>query len=155
MNAAIRSGVGSARALAGLLAVAGAAHFVAPDTFSALVPRLLPGSGWFWTILSGAVEICLAVGVSRPNTRSATATLAAVFFVLVFPANVQMAIAWSSRPAFEYGIALLRLPLQIPIVWWAWNVRNQASRPAADTARSQLWPIPSTEMGHTSPVSAP
>ena len=37
MNAVIRSGVGSARALAGLLAVAGVAHFVAPDTFASLV----------------------------------------------------------------------------------------------------------------------
>jgi uncharacterized membrane protein len=117
----------SALGLAGVLAVAGVAHFVAPDGFDAIVPRVLPGSRRFWTIVSGAAEVVVAVGVARPATRRVSATGAAVLFVLVFPANVQMAIDWRSRPAPEFAASLLRLPLQIPLVWWAGRVRKQAA----------------------------
>ncbi len=107
--------------LAGLLAVAGVADFVAPDTFDSIVPHVLPGSRRFWTSLSGIAELGLAVGVARPATRRTSATLAAIFFVAVFPANVQMAVDYRSRSASDFALALARLPLQIPLIWWAWR----------------------------------
>jgi uncharacterized membrane protein len=112
--------------LAGVLAVAGVAHFVTPKGFDAIVPHALPGSERFWTVVSGAAELTLAVGVARPKTRRLSATLAALLFVAVFPANVQMAVDWRSRPAPELALAVLRLPLQIPLIWWAWRVRNRS-----------------------------
>lgn len=130
-DGAVRFRDGWALALAGVLVVAGIAHFVVPDDFDAIVPHLLPGSERSWTSLSGVVELVLAVGVAWPRTRRVAATLTAVFFVLVFPANVQMAIDWSSRSGPEFVIALLRLPLQLPLIWWAWHVR-QRSGPEPD-----------------------
>lgn len=115
--------------LAALLAVAGVAHFVASDGFDAIVPHLLPGAPRDWTRVSGVVELLLAIGLLRTRTRRVTATFTAVFFVLVFPANVQMAVDWASRSAPEFTIALLRLPLQILLVWWAWHVRTQSTHP--------------------------
>ena len=112
--------------LAGVLAVAGVAHFVTPKGFDAIVPHALPGSERFWTLVSGVAEVTLAVGVARPRTRRLSATLAAVLFVAVFPANVQMAVDWRSRPAPEFAVSLLRLPLQIPLIWWAWRVRERS-----------------------------
>ena len=88
-----------------------------------------PGSRRFWTWLSGAAEIGVAVGVARPATRRVSALGAALLFVLVFPANVQMAIDWRSRPRPEFAASLARLPLQIPLVWWAW--RRSRKCPAA------------------------
>jgi uncharacterized membrane protein len=120
-----RSGNRAALGLAGVLACAGVAHFVIPDGFDAIVPRVLPGSRRLWTWVSGAAEIGVAVGIARPATRRASALGAAALFVLVFPANVQMAIDWRSRPILEFGASLLRLPLQIPLVWWAGRVRRQ------------------------------
>ena len=118
---------GWALPLAALLASAGVAHFVTPDGFDAIVPGLLPGSPTFWTLTSGTVELGLALGIAWPATRRPAATLAAVFFVLVFPANIKMAIDWSSRSAPEFAGALLRLPLQVPLIWWAWHVRHRAA----------------------------
>ncbi len=117
-----------ATGLAALLAIAGAAHFVTPSGFDAIVPRLLPGSRRVWTFTSGAAELGLAVGVLLPRTRRVSATLAAIFFAIVFPANIQMALDWKSRPALEFALALLRLPLQIPLIWWAWQVRHQTTK---------------------------
>lgn len=108
--------------LAALLMLAGISHFVIPDTYDAIIPHLLPGSRRAWTYVSGATEIALAISVLWNRTRRGAATLSAAFFVLVFPANIQMLMDSTSRTAF--AVAAVRLPLQLPLVWWAWRVRN-------------------------------
>ena len=125
MNSTTTTGDRWALALAGLLAAAGLAHFATPGSFDSIVPRALPGSGRFWTYVSGVSELGLAVGVARPSTRRNAAALTAVFFVLVFPANIQMAIDWRSRGARDFTLALLRLPIQLPLIWWAWRVHHR------------------------------
>ncbi|GGT18949.1 DoxX family protein [Streptomyces chromofuscus] len=112
--------------LAGLLATAGVAHFVAPRQFDAIVPRAVPGSPRTWTYASGAVELALAAGLALPRTRRASARVATAFFVGVFPANVQMALDWRHRPAPLRTAAYARLPLQVPLVLWARGVARDA-----------------------------
>jgi uncharacterized membrane protein len=118
----------AALALSALLAGAGIAHFTAPDGFDSIVPHLLPSSERFWTYVSGAAELALAAAVAHPVTRRRAAALSAIFFVLVFPANIQMAIDYRSRGGRDFTLALLRLPLQIPLVWWAWRVHRRAAQ---------------------------
>jgi uncharacterized membrane protein len=117
----------SAYALAALLAVAGTTHFVMPHPYDTIVPRLLPGPPRAWTLASGAAELACALAVAQPRTRRMGATAAAILFVAVFPANVQMAIDWRSRPLSDRLVAYGRLPLQIPLVIWALRIR--AARP--------------------------
>ncbi|MEU2120124.1 hypothetical protein ABZ567_31830 [Streptomyces sp. NPDC016459] len=109
----------SALLLAGLLASAGVAHFVAPKQFDAVVPRSLPGDPRTWTAASGAVELALAAGLALPATRRVSAQATALFFVGVFPANVKMAYDWRNRPTSAKALAYARLPLQIPLILWA------------------------------------
>ncbi|MFI9822611.1 hypothetical protein ACIHFC_19390 [Streptomyces sp. NPDC052013] len=112
--------------LAGLLAVAGTAHFAAPRQFDHIVPRSLPGAPRTWTQVSGAVELGLAAGIALPRTRKAAALATAAFFVAVFPANVKMAVDWRHRPAPQKAAAFGRLPLQLPLVLWARGVARNA-----------------------------
>ena len=112
--------------LAGLLATAGVAHFAAPRSFDATIPRALPGEPRTWTYASGAVELALAAGLALPRTRRTAALAGAAFFVGVFPANVKMAVDWRHRPAPQKAAALGRLPLQIPLVLWARSVAKNA-----------------------------
>ncbi|MFJ9565788.1 DoxX family protein [Streptomyces fuscichromogenes] len=115
--------------LAGLLAAAGVAHFAAPKSFDATIPKALPGSPRAWTYGSGAVELALAAGIALPRTRAVAARAATAFFVGVFPANVQMAVDWRKRPEPLRTAALARLPLQVPLVLWARGVaRNEEGR---------------------------
>ncbi|MER5437465.1 hypothetical protein [Streptomyces sp. NPDC002790] len=118
----------SSHLLAGLLAGAGAAHFLLPKQFDAIVPRRLPGSPRTWTYASAVVELALAAGVAVPRTRSRSATAAAAFFVAVVPANVKMAADWKDRPAPMRRAVQARVPLQIPLVLWARKVARDASR---------------------------
>ncbi|MEV6182726.1 hypothetical protein ACIHAR_33710 [Streptomyces sp. NPDC052016] len=114
--------------LAGLLAGMGVAHFAAPRTFDAIIPRALPGSPRTWTYASGVAELALAAGVALPRTRKAAALATGAFFVGVFPANVQMALDWRHRPAPLKAAAFGRLPLQVPLVLWARSVAGAARR---------------------------
>lgn len=124
----------SARALAGLLAVAGAAHFVAPRPFDGIVPRSLPGAARTWTRLSGAAELAVAAAVACPATRRAGGVAAAALFTAVFPANVRMAYDWRRKPLPLRAAAYGRLPLQVPLVCWAAEVARGA-RPPGGTGK--------------------
>ncbi|MEU9734379.1 MauE/DoxX family redox-associated membrane protein, partial [Streptomyces sp. NPDC048002] len=106
----------SALQLAGLLAAAGAAHFVLPKPFDAMVPRVLPGSPRTWTRLSGAAEVAVAAALAVPRTRRAGGWLAAGLFLAVLPANVQMAMDWRHRSPALRTAAWARVPLQVPLV---------------------------------------
>ena len=105
--------------LAGLLLGAGITHFVRPEFYDALVPPVLPGSSRAWVYGSGVVELAIGAAVALPATRRRGALAAAALLVAVFPGNVYMALEPGDVPRW---VALLRLPLQVPLVLWAVSV---------------------------------
>lgn len=115
--------------LGGLLTVTGLAHFAFPGPYDAIIPHFLPGPRRFWTTVSGLVELACAAGLVAARTRRTAATAAAVLFVAVFPANVVQA---AQAHGVGRWLALARLPVQIPLVLWALQVR----RASADDVRS-------------------
>jgi uncharacterized membrane protein len=118
----------SALSLAGLLAGAGAAHFVIPRAYERIVPEIF-GDPAFWVRWSGVAELACAGLVAHPRTRRVGALAAAAVFVAVYPANVKMALD-GGVPA---GLAWARLPLQIPLVLWAYRVAYPRARTAPAT----------------------
>lgn len=116
-----------ALSLAAVLATSGTLHFVRPQTFDGIVPMALPGDARTWTYLSGAAELIVAVALAMPKSRSVGGILGALLFAAVFPANVKMARdALRSRRATGRRklIAVMRLPLQVPLVLWALRARR-------------------------------
>ncbi|WP_423923939.1 DoxX family protein [Frigoribacterium sp. 2-23] len=113
--------------LAALLAGSGVLHFVKPAVYDGIVPRGLPGEPRAYTLASGAAELGIAAALLAPRTRRLGGTLAALLFVAVFPANVVSARkALRSRRASTAAkvIAVVRLPLQWPLVTSALSVRR-------------------------------
>ena len=116
------------RGMAIMLLITGAGHFIVPGPVDQLVPTFLPGDPRFWTYLSGVAEIVIALMLLSPLNKKVAgksirlwgACSAFLLFVAVFPANINMAIQWSSRdmpaPLFAYA----RLPLQLGLFYWAW-----------------------------------
>lgn len=115
-----------ARILAGALVVMGVLHFVVPGAFDRIVPRVL-GSPRRWTYLSGVAELAGGILTAVPRTRRTGALLATATIVAVYPANWQMALdaGLPPRDAVGWG-AWLRLPLQVPMIRFAWRVAQQA-----------------------------
>lgn len=117
------------------MGAAGLTHLAVPHIYTGMVPKLLPGSAQAWTALSGVAELAVSGMLIWPRTRRLGATAAAVLFVVVFPANLQMALDWGHRAAIDQVIAWARLPLQVPLVGWALWVRAR-ERPVSP-ARSE------------------
>jgi uncharacterized membrane protein len=120
--------------LANAFVASGAVHLVRPQAFASLMPRAIPGRHHRSLIyVSGVAELVCAFGLFRRTRWAAPASVAVLG--AVFPANVQMALdAGSGRNAGmadRRGLAWGRLPLQIPMVWAALQVRREQEQPGA------------------------
>jgi uncharacterized membrane protein len=100
----------------------GTLHFVAPKPFDAIVPAELPGSQRFYTYTSGVAELTTGALLMAPRTRKLGALSAVALFLAVFPANVNMVRLWRDKPLVMWLGALVRLPLQIPMITTALKI---------------------------------
>jgi len=124
-------------AAAALFTSAGVMHFAKPDFFESIVPDWFPNTK-LANQLSGAAEIALGLGMIAPQTRRASALGLIALTVAVFPANVDMAVnRVEVKPADgtmtrSVGTATgpqnwIRLPLQLPLIWWLWREARAAA----------------------------
>jgi uncharacterized membrane protein len=109
--------------LAGLLTTTGVLHFAVPKPYDGLIPAWLPGSARSWVLGSGVAELACAAGLYLPRTRRHAATATALLFVAVFPGNIEMAVHPGDTPRL---LAFARLPLQVPLLLWALQVRRSS-----------------------------
>jgi len=109
----------SEKLLAAFLLGAGIMHFVNPSFFDEIVPPWVPGSARAATYASGVAEILVGLGIVFAPTRRMALWSAAALFIAVYPANLYMAWEWRDRELSERLVAYGRLPLQIPMIWWA------------------------------------
>lgn len=118
--------------LAAFIGGAGVMHFVRPEFFDAIVPDWMPGEARTTTHVSGVAELTAAVLVANPRTRRIGGWFAFWTFLGVYPANIQSAldggIADAPEPFDSAAAAWLRLPLQLPMLWWARRVAKDAGR---------------------------
>ncbi len=112
--------------VAAMLLGVGTLHFVAPKPFDDIVPAELPGSARFYTYASGVAEVAIGALLFPRGTRRSAALAAAVLFVAVFPANVNMVRLWWDKSWPMRIVALARLPFQIPMVAIALKIRRNS-----------------------------
>jgi len=116
-----RAGSASPYLLATLLTATGVTHFVAPGFYDGLIPPFLPHPR-AWIYGSGLAELACASAVVIPVSRRGGGLASAALFVAVFPGNLYLAIEPGDVPRWA---ALVRLPLQIPLVLWALQVARR------------------------------
>lgn len=104
-----------ARGLAGMLLGMGAAHFLWPKPFDAIVPAELPGTARAYTHVSGLAEVAIGALLLLPRTRREAGLAAVALFVAVFPANVNCVRLFWDKPWLRVAM-IARLPLQIPMI---------------------------------------
>lgn len=106
------------RIMAAAYVLAGVNHFWHPQFYLKIMPPYLP----FHHGLNAAVgvaEIGLGALLLVRRSRSAAAWGLVVLLVVIFPANVQMAINYAREDHPQTRAAFVRLPLQAVLVWWA------------------------------------
>lgn len=125
----------SAFALAALLGASAVNHVRRPQFYYPVVPPVLctdkdGGRGVMtrrqWVLASAIPEALAAVGLLVPTTRRASATATALMFTAFTAGHVS-----ALRRAFGPGgssaarrVHAVRLPLQVPLILWAWSVRR-------------------------------
>ena len=105
-------------AMAVLYLVAGISHFVNPRWYTTIIPKWIPNHKAI-NLISGGCEIILALMLPFSAFREIAAWGIIAFLVAVFPANIQMCINYYSRKNPYFLLSVVRLPLQIILIWWA------------------------------------
>jgi len=103
-----------------LYVVAGSLHFLITRRYVAIVPSYLPAPRAL-VLVSGAAEIAGGLGVlgRNPTIRRAAAWGLVVLLIVVMPANVNMALHAADFPGIPAWLLWVRLPLQLPLIYWA------------------------------------
>lgn len=99
--------------------VAGLNHFINPDFYTPMMPAILPVPEMLHKF-SGVLEIIGGVGLLFPRFQSKAAWLVVLILVLVYPANVHVALENGAPMGISPTVAWLRLPFQFILILWAW-----------------------------------
>lgn len=113
----------SRRLLCAGFVTAGALHFLRPEPYMGIVPEYLPAHRAL-VLISGAAEIAGGLGLALPRTRVAAGRGLVLLLILVFPANVDMAVH-ADRHAIPRPLLWARLPLQGVLIWWVRRAARQ------------------------------
>ena len=107
------------RILVTVFLLSGVGHLVNPELFSNLIPPFLPAP-LFWIYASGVAEIIFAIGLLMRYSWAPLGTV--VLLLVVWVGNWWFAIDVSSA-GFTSGVvaAWARVPLQIPLLVWAYR----------------------------------
>ena len=111
--------------------LAGANHFLNPDFYVEMMPPYLPAHLEL-VYLSGFFESLGGAAVLAPSVRARSGWALVLLLVAVFPANLNMALNPNLFPDVDPLALYIRLPLQIPLIAWAyWATRPDHA--ASDT----------------------
>lgn len=98
----------------------GAMHFIQPEQYFAMMPSWLPAHKVL-IILSGIVEIILAVLLIPIKTRAIAAKLIiAMLVVFFFAIHIPESIGYYKSGNEKFVASIVRLPLQLLFIAWAW-----------------------------------
>lgn len=111
----------SAWGVASAFAVSGVLHLAKPEVFKPLIPDWVPAHREV-IMGSGVAELLCAIGLAMPPTRRAAGLASAALLAGVYPGNLKMAAdAMHTDNAALKVAALVRLPLQFPMIMAVWR----------------------------------
>src|SRR5664279_4454463 len=105
--------------MAFLYFIAGINHFVNPLAYAKILPPRLPSPNLI-VALSGACEILFALFLLPLVTRPVAAWAIILLLIAIFPANLQMTINYYHSGDSSLWLTILRLPLQVLLIYWAY-----------------------------------
>lgn len=105
--------------------VAGVNHIINPAFYLKIMPAWLPFHKEL-VLISGLFEILFGVLLFFSSTKRFAAWGVLALLVAVFPANIQMMLNYQQENNPQLWIAVLRLPLQVLLIWWAYGFTGPA-----------------------------
>ncbi len=107
--------------MGGFYILNGLNHFLNADAYIAIMPAYLPWHSQL-VALSGVAEIAVGAGVLIPATRVTAAWGIIALLILIFPANLYVAMNGLPYVGDEPNAVLnwVRLPFQLVLIAWAY-----------------------------------
>jgi uncharacterized membrane protein len=106
--------------MAAAYAAAGVIHFIKPGFYLSIMPKWMP-SQLLLVYISGVAEIALALMLIPEITRKGAAWLIiAMLVVFFFAIHLPQAIDFYTTGNKLLWVAIVRLPVQFILIWWAW-----------------------------------
>ena len=99
---------------------AGINHFINPAFYLQIMPAWLPLHNEL-VFISGVAEVLCAVLLLFSKTRRLGAWAVIALLIAVFPANIQMLLDYKHGNNPMLWVAILRLPIQMLLMWWAYS----------------------------------
>jgi uncharacterized membrane protein len=106
--------------MAFLYIIAGINHFKNPGMYIRIIPPFFSNPKLLNSI-SGAAEIILGILLTLPFSTHLAAWGIIALLIAVFPANVYMFCKKKGNYSLFKLILLIRLPLQIVLIFWAYQ----------------------------------
>ncbi|WP_116790666.1 DoxX family protein [Flavobacterium psychrotrophum] len=105
--------------MAAIYFFAGVNHFRVPRLYLRIIPPSLPNPKLL-NYISGAAEVLLGIALCIPVVSHIAAWGIIALLVAVFPANIYMVTNPKAAMKMPKWLLLLRLPMQILLIYWAW-----------------------------------
>ena len=102
-----------------LYAIAGALHFIKPKMYLKIMPPYLPAP-LFLVYASGVAEIIAGAMVCFVASRTLGAWGVIAILIAVFPANLYMYQQGGARFGMSDTALLIRMPIQLVLIAWAY-----------------------------------
>ena len=105
---------------------AGIYHLINPNVYVKIMPSWL---GWHkqLVLISGICELSFAILLLITKTRKLASWLIIAMLIAIFPANIQMMLNYYKEGHAMLWLAILRLPLQLILIWWAYIFTKKES----------------------------
>ena len=105
---------------------AGINHFRSAEFYYKIMPPYLPHP-YQLIYISGTCESALGILLLFTPTRRVAAWGIIALLVAVFPANIQMLVDYIHENNPRLWVAIVRLPLQLPLILWAHSFTKNIS----------------------------
>lgn len=103
--------------------IIGVLHFTSTSTFTRIVPDFIPFPEWA-VYITGVMEIAGGVLLFFPKTRRYASYFLIFLLIIVFPANINMAVNHIDFGKVPAAALWLRLPLQALLIYWVYKLRR-------------------------------
>lgn len=107
---------------------AGINHFISAQFYYKIMPPYLPYP-YELIYLSGLCESALGILLMFTKTRSFAAWGIVALLIAIFPANIQMLMNYIHENNPRLWVAIVRLPLQLLLIWWAYSFTKKKAIP--------------------------
>ncbi len=106
-----------------LYIAAGVNHFINPAFYLKIMPTYIPYH-LMMIYLSGAIEIILGIALLIKKSQKVAGWLIILMLIVFLPVHIKMIMdTWISLN-IKFIIALVRLPLQFVLIYWAYKTCN-------------------------------